>query len=223
MKSRNIDKLVKEAFDELVTIATGSNLLSDIARHPKSRQEETIEGFFRTILRAKLKSKIKVHLGQCQESYGCEHDIVGMRKSRTALAVEIKTPFTNSGGIHFKTERPEGLPKDINSLGTALDNGVQVAYELVVMYGCCAVNKRGKRIQGNKAHLWQKYGIRYPTKSGYVHREGEKQVNDALKGLARDRGLKVTRLKGWQNVLLPSPQPNIRTFLDCALYKVQPR
>lgn len=221
--AKHIENQVKEAFDELVNIAKCSHLLSEIAKYPSSRHEETVEGFFRTILRAKLKGEVKILLGQRQEdSYNCKHDIVGEHKERTALVVEIKTPFTNPGGIPHKTEEAHGLPKDLERLATARNNGVRLTYELVVMFECYAVSKKGKLIRVSDAKLWEvKYGIKYPTERGYVHREGEKKVHDAMKKLSKDNGLKVKRIKGWDRVELPSPSRNIRAFIDCALYKVR--
>ena len=215
-----IDRQVREAFDELVNTASCSHLLGEIAKHPLSRQEETIEGFYRTILRAKLKGKVNILLAQRRETYGYEHDIVGKRESRAFVVVEIKTPFTDPGGIRFKTQRPEGLPKDIESIKKALDHEVCCAYELVVMFESYAVNKKGKTIQASKAELFSKYGIRWPTEWGYRPTEGEQEVNDAIKSLAKSNGLKVKR-KGWRRVELPRPHPKVRAFIDCALYKVQ--
>ena len=176
--SKYIDKQVKGAFDELVSIAKCSRLLGEIAKHPNRRHEETIEGFLRTILRAKLKDKIKILLSQRPESYGYEHDIVGLDRehnSRKALVIEIKAPFTNRNGIPHKTEGEHGLPKDMEALAAARDNGVPQTYELVAMFGCYAVNKKGKRIRASNVELREKYGIKYPTERGYVHREDEEK------------------------------------------------
>ena len=221
--AKYIENQVKEAFDELVSIAKCSRLLGEIAKHPKSRHEETVEGFFRTILRAKLKGKVKILLSQRTESYGPMHDIVGLDQKhnlRNVVVVEIKTPFTNRNGIPHKTEEAHGLPKDLEALATARNNGVRLTYELVVMFECYAVNKKGKYIRTSKRDLWEKYGIKYPTELGYVHCEGEEKVHDAMKRLSKDNGLKGKRIKGWKRVQLPSPHSNIHAFLDCALYKV---
>ena len=148
--SKYIDKQVKGAFDELVNIATASHLLGEIAKNPKGSREEPIEGFFRTILRARLKGEAKILLSQRTESYGPEHDIVGLHQelnSRTAIVIEIKTPSTESCGIHSKIKRPNCLPKDIESLRKALDNRVRTAYELVVLFECYAVSKKGELIR----------------------------------------------------------------------------
>ena len=220
-----IDKKVKEAFDELVNIAKCSHLLGEIAKHPKGRQEETIEGFFRTILRAKLKDKVKILLSQRKESYG-NPDIVGLDRecdSRTAIVIEIKAPFTNRNGIPHKTEGEHGLPKDMKTLAEAKADGVPRTYELVALFGCYAVNKKGKRIQASNTELREKYGIEYPTERDYFHREGEGKVHDAIKRLSKDNGLEAKRIKGWKRVKLPSSHSNIYTFIDCALYKVQPK
>ena len=217
------DRQVREAFDELVSMASCSHLLGEIAKHPKRRREETIEGFFRTILRAKLKGEVNVLLSQREEDYGPKHDIVGERNSRTAIAIEIKTPSTDRGGIPHKTEREHGLPKDMKALAAAKADGVPRTYELVALFGCYAVNKKGKRIQASNTELREKYGIEYPTERDYFHREGEGKVHDAIKRLSKDNGLEAKRIKGWKRVKLPSSHSNIYTFIDCALYKVQPK
>jgi len=149
------------------------------------------------------------------------HDIVGERNSRVAVVVEIKAPFTDSGGISGKTEKAHGFPKDVDALGKAMGSGVPLAYELVVMFECYAVNRKGKRIKVPNVKSWEEYGIKWPTEQGYDPKEGENEVSTALKRLAKGRSLKAKRIKGWDRIELPRPKPNIRAFLDCALYKVQ--
>ena len=218
----NYDKQVISAFNELVSVSSRHSLLGEIARHPLGRQEATIEMLFRKILRSQLEPNpnIEIPPDKYKEHYGPIHDIVGKHDLQTIMVVEIKTPFTDPGGIAFKTKKPEGLPKDICSLGKALEHGVPAAYELVAMFECYGVDKKGKFIQASNDEFLTKYGIRWPTERGYDPGKGEQKVNQAMAGLARERNLKVKR-KGWRRVELPRPVRKVRPYLDCALYKVQ--
>lgn len=226
MKTNYIDKQVRRSFNQFLKRASHLDVLGDIAKHPYGRQEATIERIFRENLTQRLEPDIEILLDQYKEAYGPKHDIVGKYRARTAVVVEVKTPFTNSGGIPHKTKRPLGLPKDMNSLKQALRNGVPLAYELVVMFECYALDKKGNimvladSINRNERALKDEYGIRWPTKLGYDPHEGEQEVNEALKNLARKHNLRLRR-KGWRSVELPPPNPNILSFIDCALYKVQ--
>ena len=220
MKLNYIDKQVISAFNRLVSVSSKHSLLGEIARHPHGRQEATIEMLFRKILRSQLDPNVEIPPDKYKELYGPIHDIVGKHNLQTIMVVEIKTPFTDPGGIAFKTKKPEGLPKDIRSLGKALEHGVPAAYELVTMFECYGVDKKGKFIQASNAELLTNYGIRWPTERAYDPSKGEQKVNEAMAGLARERNLRVKR-KGWRRIELPRPVRKVRAFLDCALYKVQ--
>ena len=148
---------------------------------------------------------------------------MGKYKSHTVMAIEVKAPFTDTGGIRHKTNNKRGLlAKDLDALTAAMVNGVPLTYELFAMFECYVVNKRGKLIKATKKELWENYGVKYPTEWGYHPTEGEQEVNDAIKSLAKSHGLKVKR-KGWRRVELPQPHPKVSAFVDCALYKVQPK
>ena len=230
MNISDLDNRVAGAFDELIYEASHSSLLGEIAMQPNRGHEGAIEALFRSTLQAKFGKDITVPSDQKGEIYGKRHDIIVMNGSKVIAKMEIKAPFTNKDGIRSKTRRKStSLPKDMDSLKAALEDGVIGAYELVTPIGCFPVDSSGemivlkKAIGKNEDAIKAQYGIKWPTRPDYETNvsHGKQKVDIAMEELAIERGLRVTRLKDWQKALLPSPQPNIRTFLDCALYKVK--
>ena len=230
MNIRDLDNRVISAFDELVNKASRSSLLGEIAMQPNKRHESVVEDLFRGALQSNFSKHITIPPDQKRERYGKQHDIIMMNGSEAIAKIEIKVPFTNKDGIRHKTRRKSiYLPKDMDSLKAALEDGVIAAYELVTPIGCFPVDSDGemivleKSIGKNENTVKAQYGIKWPTRHDYETNvgNGKQEVDIAMEELAIERGLEVTRLKDWQKVLLPSPQPNIHTFLDCALYKVK--
>ncbi|MCY4580994.1 MAG: hypothetical protein OXD31_18365 [Chloroflexi bacterium] len=230
MNTRDIDNRVTGAFDELVNEASRSRLLGEIAFQPYGRHEKTIEDLFRTALRSQFGERVRIPSNQTKEHYNKLHDIVVLHNSVTLAKFEVKTPFTDTPGIRGKTRKPEHLPKDMNALKAALETGASSAYALITPIGCYPVDPNvtmtvlnSRSLKKNEEAIKAKYQIQWPTRPDYETNplHGKQEVDRAMKQLADERRLKVKRVKGWQKVVLPKPKPNIYTFIDCALYKVQ--
>ena len=229
MNTRDIDNRVIGAFDELVSEASDSRLLGEIAMQPRRRHEKTIEDLFRSALRSLFDNLLTIPSNQTKESYGYKHDIVASQGAETIVVVEIKAPFTDPPGIRGKTRKPEHLPKDMDALRAALEFGALTAYALITPIGCYPVDSNGamiilhNAIGKNAKAIKAQYGIQWPTRHDYGTNaaNGKPEVDRAIKELTYEQGLRVKRIKGWQKVVLPNPKPNIRAFLDCALYKVE--
>lgn len=230
MNIRDLDDRVISAFEELVCWASGSSLLGQIAMQPNGRHEKTVSDQFCDALNEQELDEARAfrEAGIGNQTY--KYDILVRRASEILVAVEVKTPFTNRDGIRHKTRRnSKYLPKDMDSLKAALESGVMAAYELVTPIGCYPVDSDGEMIVldstivRNEAAAKTQYGIKWPTRHDYETNasNGKPEVDLSMRELADERGLKVIQLKGWEKVLLSSPKPSIRTFLDCALYKVQ--
>ena len=230
MNIRDLDDRVISAFDELVCGASGSSLLGEIAMQPNGRHERTISDYFRDALNEQELDGATAFREEPIGDLAYQYDILVRRVSEMLMAVEVKTPFTNHDGIRHKTRRNSVyLPKDMDSLKAALESGVMAAYELVTPIGCYPMDSDGemivleRAIGKNEAAVKTLYGIKWPTRHDYETNasNGKPEVDLSMRELADERGLKVIQLKGWEKVLLPSPKPSIRTFLDCALYKVR--
>ena len=224
----NVDYLVIGAFDELVSKASKSRVLGEIARQPRRQHEKTVSSMFRSVLDTQLSGEMNV-LSE-EPMLGYQPDIMVKLNTEIVMVVEIKTPFTNYDGIRNKTRRnSDYLPKDVDVLKVALVNGVAAVYELVTPIGCYPVDVNGNMvvhhnaIKKNEDSIKAEYDIQWPTRPDYETnpKVGKQEVDLAMRELADERGLKVKRIKGWQKVILPNPKPNIHAFLDCALYKVQ--
>ena len=215
MKSTRLDKQIGTAFDIFIESALTSDdteNLCDVAVNG-GEHEAVIERIFRRTLSSQFGADAVPP--KYRENYGKEHDVVVMRKTQKSVVVEIKSIFTDPGGISGKTGKGKGLEKDMQSLKLALDSGVLITYELVVLFECFAVSEEGESTNNPES------GIKWPRKQRYAPGEGEQKVNDALKRLTREQSLKSKRIKGWTRVQLPNPKPNVRAFLDCAVYKVR--
>lgn len=225
VRSADIDGRVSEAFEDLVNWAKASSLLGEIAMRPNGRHEYTIANEFCGLLR---KRKWNDAILRREYSQGNRrHDIVAKRNSRMDMVIEVKTPFTNHDGIRSKTRKNEHLPKDMDSLKTALDSGAANAYALITPIGCYPVDAREGMIvrdfgslTKNEEAIKREFGIQWPTRRDY-ETTGKEEVENAMTVLAAERSLKVKRIKGWTKVKLPSPRPGICAFIDCALYKVR--
>ena len=224
----NVDYLVIGAFDELVSKASKSRVLGEIARQPRRQHEKTVSSMFRSVLDTQLSGEMNV-LSE-EPMLGYQPDIMVKLNTEIVMVVEIKTPFTNYDGIRNKTRRnSDYLPKDVDVLKVALVNGVAAVYELVTPIGCYPVDVNGNMvvhhnaIKKNEDSIKAEYDIQWPTRPDYETnpKVGKQEVDLAMHELADERGLKVKRIKGWQRVELPRPKPNIHSFLDCALYKVR--
>ncbi len=229
MNTSDIDDQVVNAFDELVRKAASSHLLGEIAMQPNGRHERTIADHFCSALNL---HPLEGTMAFREESLGgnrFKYDILVRGATGPLIAVEVKTPFTNHDGIRHKTRRPQGLPKDMDSLMAAMVEGAAAGYTLITPIGCYPINSSGnvvilhRAIGRNEKAIKEEYGIQWPTRHDYETSDtnGRQEVDRAMKELARERRLDVTQIKGWTNVELPSPKPDIRAFLDCALYKVQ--
>ncbi len=217
MRRRDIDKLVASAFDNLVKKALTSETLSNVALNGGEHEKE-VEKLFHSVLSPQFGMdtvcRQKIAYYRKRRKF---HDVVVMHGTRKAVVVEIKSIFTDPGGVSGKLSKGKGMEKDMRSLRLALDNEKVRTYELAVLFECFPVNKGGEPINDPDSRItWQR-------EWGYVPRKGEQKGNRELKRLAREQGLKAKRIKGWDRVELPSPHSNIRAFLDCALYKVQLR
>ena len=231
MNTKDIDNHVVGAFDELVRKAASSHLLGEIAMQPNGRHERAIVDQFCHALNVQ---PIEGAMAFREESLGgnrFKYDILVRGASGPVVAVEVKTPFTNHDGIRHKTRRPQGLPKDMDSLLAAVDYGAFAGYALITPIGCYPIDSDGTMVKlhqaigRNEKAVKEAYGIQWPTRHDYETsaNNGRQEVDRAMRDLARERKLLVTQLKGWTSVELPSPKPDIRAFLDCALYKVQPK
>ena len=236
---RDIERTVTKSYSDLVNWAKSSRRLGNVAMRPNGNQERTIHNQFRRFLE---KRKYR-DLGVCTDEpdQGLIYDIVLKRDSAIVAAIEVKTPFTNWDGITNKTRmysnkrkrQPGPLHKDMHSLRTALDNGSSVAYSLVTPIGCYPVDSDGEMVvldprwntrDGNEKAIKARYPhIQWPTRPDYDTNEkhGTPEVDRAMKDFAREHGLKVKRIKGWDRVKLSSPRSDVYTFLDCALYRVK--
>ena len=124
------------------------------------------------------------------------------------------------------------MHKDLHSLRTALENGALVTYSLVTPLGCFPVNSDEEMVvlsprwntrEGNEKAVNERYRIQWPTRPDYDYsvKDGKPEVDRAMKEYAREHGLNVQCIKGWERVELPRPRSDIYTFLDCALYRVK--
>ena len=117
----------------------------------------------------------------------------------------------------------------MRALKAALTDGAPANYALISPIGCYPMDSDGNMIVlynavgKNAEAIRKKYGIRWPTRRDYETspEHGKKEVDRAMKELADELELKVAQLKCWTKVELPSPKPDIRAFLDCALYRVR--
>ena len=228
----DMDKQVRVAFDNLVQWAGNSPLLGKIAEQPKGRHERTVSDRFRESLEGQLINNVRVVSEEARYYDGHQkyiHDILVLKHSATVAVVEVKTPFTNNDGIRNKTLKPEHLPKDMDALKAALQDGVDVGYSLITPIGCYPVDSQGEMIilnansiNGNEKEVKAKHKIQWPTRPDYEtsNQHGKKEVDRAMTDLAGERSLMVRRIKGWNSVDLPSPRPRVHAFMDFALYRV---
>lgn len=230
MNTRDLDNRVIKAFDEFTSKASRSKLLGEIAFQPRRRHEKIVSSMFLGALYAQLSGEMNV-LSE-EPLLGYQPDITAKLNTEIATVIEIKTPFTNHDGIRNKTRRNSSyLPKDLDVLKVALVNGGSAVYELVTPIGCYPVDVNGNMIvhhnakKKNEDSIKAEYDIQWPTRPDYEtnSEHGKPEVDLAMRELADERGLKVKRVKGWHKIVLPKPKPNLSTFLDCALYKVQLR
>ena len=218
MKLADIDRLVCKAFEELVRWAEGSRTLGKIARQPNGQHEETISKEFRRLLAGQEWGDIVI---QGEERHGSFiRDIVGKQNTNTLFAVEVKTPFTNPGGIGDKTNKPQHLPKDMDSLGTALDSGAVRAYYLWTPIGCYPVDSYGNMIEGSNEEFRKRFGIRWPTSPNYGSRD-KQRMEKAITENAFKGNLEAKMIMGWTRVVLPKPRSDLYAFLDCALFSIR--
>ena len=225
IKPSDIDRRVSEAFDGLVACARESHILGEIAMQPRGRHERTIEGEFLRLLSEREWPGAALQ-SQHQEG-GYKRDIVAHQDSKMALAVEIKTPFTNHDGINNKTRKKEHLPKDMDSLKAALDAGAVRAYYLVTPIGCYPVDRQGEMIvldsgnvRKNEEAVNREFQIQWPTRQDYES-TGKPEVERAMQAVAGTRLIEARKVKDWVKVELPNPQTGINAFLDCALYRIR--
>lgn len=193
MKSSDIDRLVCKAFEELVKWAEGSRTLGKIARQPNGQHEKTISKEFCRLLAGQEWSDVVIQGEERQGSF--IRDIVGKRNGNTLFAVEVKTPFTNPGGIGDKTDKPGHLPKDMDSLGTALDNEAVGAYYMWTPIGCYPVDSYGNKIEGSNEEFRKRFGIRWPTSPNYGPIDKQK-VKKAITDNAFQRNLEARMIMG---------------------------
>ena len=217
IKPTEIDGRVGEAFDGLIQWANDSCCLGRIAQKPGGQHERNVTDAFYCQLLEHEWADVDLPVEHSQGSF--RRDIVGLSNSVMIFAFEIKTPFTNPGGISDKTNKEDHLPKDLDSLKTALDAGAVRAYYLWTPIGCYPVDEYGRMIEGSNEYFKNQYGIKWPTSRNY-EATGKKQVDDAMKAGAEKRSLKATKIKGWKKVDLPRPRSGIYAFLDCALFRI---
>ena len=146
--SSEIDTWVSQSFDAFIDCASGSKkttLLRDIAIDSQYRQENIIESMFLDSLKRDSFQDVVV-IRQYTKTYNDErkvHDIVGKYASEVVTVVEVKTPFTDSGGLRFHTGNNGTLTKDANALLAALGDGVISTYELITIFECYPVDSSG--------------------------------------------------------------------------------
>lgn len=232
---RDIERLITKAFGDLTNWARCSEGIGEIAMQPNKVHEQTIRDQFRMFLDKRKWNGVSVLR---EEGKSPRYDIVLKRDSVPVAMVEVKTPFTNHDGIRNKTREYSDkgkcqlgpLHKDLHSLRTALDCGTLVAYSLVTPIGCYPVDSDGemvvlnpRSIIKNEKAIKVSYPIKWPTRPDYETsvKHGTPEVDRVMKDFASEHGLIVKHIKGWDRVALPSPRPDVYTFLDCALYRVQ--
>ena len=214
----NLDRKVQAAFDRFAGEISCSKLLGKIAKNPDGRQETVIANFFRDALDKEFQAKLKVWLEYPHHRYTYDIAILWPKQKQELIAVvEVKTPFTDSGGISSKTN---GTRKDMKALKVALDTEVIAAYELVTPIGAYPVRSNGDIIDMSKKAVQHKYGIQWPMSDTYPV-SGKRDVDKAMKSLSAERDLSVTQIRGWKHIDLPRPQARVHSFIDCALYKLE--
>ena len=221
----DLDKRVSEAFNNLVKWAEASSSLGKIAMQPNGQHERTISSEFCRLLGNQEWNGTVIHQEHSQG--GFRRDIVALQNTALVFAIEVKTPFTNHDGINNKTRKMEYLPKDLDSLASALDAGAQRAYCLITPIGCYPANEKGEMIvldsdnvRRNEDTIKKRFRIQWPTRRDY-EASGKSEVERAMISLADERNLEANQIMGWTKVKLPSPQSGIHVFLDCALYQVR--
>ena len=217
MKLTDVDRRVGEAFEDLVKWAKSSRQLGKIARKPDGQHERTIAyEFYRLLLKQEWGDVAILP----EHGSGYRRDIVALSNTKMIFAVEVKTPFANSGGISDKTNKKGHLPKDTDSLKAALDDGAARAYYLWTPIGCHPVDRRGNMLGGSNKDWQEQFGIRWPTSPNYEV-TGKQQIDTRIAEEADRRNLAAKRIKGWIKVELPRPRSGLHAFLDCALYMVR--
>ncbi len=212
-----LDRKVRTAFDRFIGEISCSKLLGRIAKNPDRRQEAAIANYFRDSLDREFQSKLKVWLEYPQNGYIYDIAILWPKQRQEVIAVvEVKTPFTDSGGIRSKTDQ---LPKDMGALKVALDAEVTAAYELVTPIGSYPVRSNGDMIVMSKKAVTDKYGIQWPMCNTYPV-SGKRDVDKAMNTFSAEHDLNVTQIRDWKHIDLPRPRPRVHSFIDCALYKV---
>ena len=226
--ANELDRQVSVAFDSVVKEATNSVRLGRLAMQPEGVLEETMRDLFKVALTEHCVGVVAVS-PEARRNYPdgrtYRHDIVVTLESGKVVVVEVKTPFTNQDGITSKTRKSEQLPKDLDALKAALDDGAFAAYELIVPVGCYPVYDSGEMvvledaIRKNEKAVKKRYKIQWPTRKDYKV-NGRQEVDRAIGSLAAGCALEAKRIEGWTHIDLPRPRPNIHSFVDCALYKV---
>ena len=146
MNTKGIDNHVVSAFDELVRKAASSHLLGEIAMQPNGRHERTIADQFCNALNVQPIEGAMAFREESLSGNPFKYDILMRGASGPVAAVEVKTPFTNHDGIRHKTRRPQGLPKDMDSLMAAVVDGASAAYALITPIGCYPIDSGGTMV-----------------------------------------------------------------------------
>ena len=99
MRTRDIDKLVASAFDNLVKEALTSETLSNVALNGGEHEKE-VEKIFHSV----LSSQLSEDTVRCQQKTYYDgklkiHDIVVTRENQRIAVIEIKSIFTDPGSI----------------------------------------------------------------------------------------------------------------------------
>ena len=218
-----VDQAVGSAFNKFVCEESCLSLLGRIAYQPGRRQETAVSNLFRDALDETTPFALRVwreypHPRPDQRDHTYDIGVIWPKQiPETIAVVEVKTPFTNPGGI---TSRRRALSKDVGALKAALDAGVPAAYELVVLFGCYRVDKNGDPADVNEKDIEKESRIHWTTEGGYQE-EDRRKLESILVPPAKEQNLDIKRINGWEYVALPSPQSNVRSFLDCALYRIR--
>ncbi|MCY3544207.1 MAG: hypothetical protein OXH22_09220 [Chloroflexi bacterium] len=178
MKPTYSDRQISLVFDNFVERVLMSNSLHDVALHGGAH-EKAVEKIFHSVLSSQLSEDTVVR--QQSTYYDGRrkiHDIVVTHKNQRIAVIEVKSIFTDPGGISSKTGKGKGLEKDMQSLKLALDIGIPNSYELVALFECFPVNK-SKPINVSDSRIqWQRM-------QNYNPIEAEQKVNGALDRLSQ--------------------------------------
>ena len=197
------------------------------------------ESFFNVAVHARAQeSQVQISLRDSvgavtglPSSVVCEHPVSGMPNDRWDIAVlsgsdvigiiEIKAPMTNHDGIRHKTNRAQGLPRDVEKLRIARLNGIQAmeVFALFEVYGLTSDGEPepafGRTIRAYERDINRDYGIKWPTRHDYSPQKGRQQVEDAC----IEQGLNLIR--DWQRTKLSPSISNVAAYIDLGCFALE--